>query len=200
MKMNSSLECFFSFLLLISISPLLICLFIIAKIDTDVWGVFYQKRIGKNAMLFTLIKFRTIHPQTRKISPIGKWLRKYKLDELPQLINILNGTMSFVGPRPDVPGYADELIGEDRVILNVKPGVTGLASLKYRNEEQLLASQENPQYYNDNVIWPDKIRINKWYAENHNFIIDLKILWHTIIPLKLNVEDFMKNNTKINSH
>lgn len=200
MKLIRSFEWILSLLMTIVLTPLSVILFLLATIDSGDFGLFCQKRIGRQGKKFTLYKLRTIHPRNQTISSIGKFLRKYKLDELPQLINILNGTMSFVGPRPDVPGYADELIGEDRVILNVKPGVTGLASLKYRNEEQLLASQENPQYYNDNMIWPDKIRINKWYAENHNFIIDLKILWHTIIPLKLNVEDFMKNNTSINFH
>jgi lipopolysaccharide/colanic/teichoic acid biosynthesis glycosyltransferase len=87
-------------------------------------------------------------------------------------------------------------MGDDRVILNIRPGVTGLASIKYRNEEYILAQQPNPLNYNDAVIWPDKIRINKWYAENHTFLIDVKILWYTIIPVSLDIEQFMVKNSK----
>lgn len=183
----------FAGVLLILGSIFLIFLVFLSAIDTGVFGLFRQSRIGKNAKPFTLYKLRTIHPKTQKISPIGRWFRKYKLDELPQLINILNGTMSFVGPRPDIPGYADELERENRIILKLKPGVTGLASLKYRNEEQLLATQQNPKEYNDNVIWPDKVRINKWYAENQTFLMDLKILFYTFVPVSFDVELFMKH-------
>jgi lipopolysaccharide/colanic/teichoic acid biosynthesis glycosyltransferase len=175
---------------------LLLVLLGISAFDTGIFSLFKQSRIGKNANKFTLYKLRTIHPKTQTISSLGKLLRKYKLDELPQLINIINGTMSFVGPRPDIPGYADKLTGDDQVILNIRPGVTGLASIKYRNEEQLLASQMNPQDYNDTIIWPDKVRINKWYAENYTFILDIKILWYTLIPVPLDIEQFMKDNTK----
>lgn len=190
--------CIFLVCILISVflTPLLISL-LFASIDTNSSGIFVQSRIGKNAKNFTLYKLQTIHPKTRKISTIGKFLRRYKLDELPQLFNILNGTMSFVGPRPDIPGYADVLKGDDRVILKIRPGVTGLASLKYRNEEQILANQLNPLEYNDNIIWPDKVRINKWYAENQTFIIDVKILFHTIIPKPINIDQFIKKNSKI---
>lgn len=193
MKLNRSFELVLSFLMLVTLAPLLIVLLLIATMDSGNFGLFSQKRIGKNAKPFTLYKLRTIHPKTQKISPIGRWFRKYKLDELPQLINILNGTMSFVGPRPDIPGYADELERENRIILKLKPGVTGLASLKYRNEEQLLATQQNPKEYNDNVIWPDKVRINKWYAENQTFLMDLKILFYTFVPVSFDVELFMKH-------
>ena len=99
--------------------------------------------------------------------------------------------MTFVGPRPDVAGYADKLEGADRIILNLKPGLTGLASLKYHNEEQLLAQQTNPQQYNDEVIWPDKVRINKWYAQNRNLIMDLQIIFYTLFPASFDVESFM---------
>ena len=183
----------FAGVLLILGSIFLFFLVFLSAIDTGVFGLFRQSRIGKNAKPFTLYKLRTIHPKTQEISPIGRWFRKYKLDELPQLINILNGTMSFVGPRPDIPGYADELERENRIILKLKPGVTGLASLKYRNEEQLLATQQNPKEYNDNVIWPDKVRINKWYAENQTFLMDLKILFYTFVPVSFDVELFMKH-------
>ncbi len=190
-------QIFAGFLLIIGAVFLIVLLFLTA-LDTSVFGLFRQSRIGKNANPFVLYKLRTIHPKTHKISAIGKFLRKYKLDELPQLINILNGSMSFVGPRPDIPGYADKLIGADSVILKVRPGVTGLASIKYRNEEYLLAQQPNPLAYNDTVIWPDKVRINKWYAENQSFKIDIQILWYTIMPLSIDIEDFMVKNSKSN--
>lgn len=196
MKLNRSLEWVLSLLMLIALMPLLMLLFIIATIDSHEFGVFCQQRIGMHGKAFTLYKLQTIHPKKQTISSIGKFLRKCKLDELPQLINILNGTMSFVGPRPDIPGYADKLTGEDRVILNIRPGVTGLASIKYRNEEYLLQQDSDPITYNDTVIWPDKVRINKWYAENQTFIMDIKILWYTLIPTTIDVEQFMADNTK----
>jgi lipopolysaccharide/colanic/teichoic acid biosynthesis glycosyltransferase len=117
----------------------------------------------------------------KRITPIGKILRKYKLDELPQLWNVLTGTMSFVGPRPDVRGYADTLTGEDRVILSIKPGITGPASLYFRNEEELLAKVENPSKYNDEVIWPLKVKINREYIEHYKFIQDIQYILATVL-------------------
>ena len=116
-----------------------------------------------------------------RITPFGAKLRKYKLDELPELWNVLIGDMSFVGPRPDVPGYADKLVGEDRKILLLKPGITGPASIKYRNEEELLAQQADPIKYNDEVIFPDKVKINLNYLENWSFITDIKLIIYTIL-------------------
>jgi lipopolysaccharide/colanic/teichoic acid biosynthesis glycosyltransferase len=115
-----------------------------------------------------------------RITPFGKFIRRYKLDELPQLMNVLVGQMSFVGPRPDVKGYADKLIGDDRIILSVKPGITGPATLMFRDEESLLEKQENPKRYNDEVIWKEKIKINKSYIENWTFISDVKYILKTI--------------------
>ena len=115
-----------------------------------------------------------------RVTPLGAFLRKYKIDELPELWNVLIGDMSFVGPRPDVPGYADKLQGEDRRILELKPGITGPATLKYRNEEELLAMQSNPQTYNDEVIWPDKVRINLEYLRKRTFFGDIKIILQTL--------------------
>lgn len=178
-------------LLVLFLLPLVL-LIIILSTQTKGAPIFSQSRIGKNGTPFTLYKLRTLHPTTNSISTFGKFLRKYKLDELPQLINILKGDMTFVGPRPDVPGYADELKGEDRIILSVRPGVTGLASLKYRNEEYLLAKETDPLFYNDTVIWPDKVRINKWYVENRSLWMDLKILFYTVVPVGLDVEGFME--------
>ena len=153
--------------------------------------VFSQVRIGQNGKEFRLHKFRSMKKvksnttvaaqEQNRITSFGKFMRKYKLDELPELWNIIRGDMSFVGPRPDVPGYADVLEGDDRVILQLKPGLTGAASLKYIHEEELISQQENPQEYNDKVIWPDKIRINKLYYENWSFFTDIKVLIYTVL-------------------
>lgn len=185
----------FSFLGLLFIWPILFVVVILIKIKMPGPVLFKQKRIGKNGKLFTMYKFRTMivnHSGSsvsvkgeNRITPLGSKLRKYKLDELPELWNILIGDMSFVGPRPDVPGYADLLDGEDQIILTVKPGITGPASLKYRNEEELLSMQEDPQYYNDNVLYPDKININKQYIKNWSFLIDVKIIFCTIFNRNL---------------
>lgn len=115
-----------------------------------------------------------------RITVFGQFLRQYKLDELPQLVNVLVGQMSFVGPRPDVKGYADKLEGNDQIILTVKPGITGPATLKFREEESLLGRQTNPKKYNDEVIWKEKIEINKKYIENWTFIGDIKYILKTI--------------------
>ena len=116
-----------------------------------------------------------------RVTKVGKVLRRTSIDELPQLVNILKGDMSFVGPRPDVPGYADKLTGDDRKILLLKPGITGPASLKYRNEEELLAEQEDPQKYNDEILFPDKVRINIEYLDNWSFWYDIKIIVYTVL-------------------
>ena len=155
--------------------------------------LFKQIRIGKNGVPFTIYKLRTIPEGATIPNAWGAFLRSSKLDELPQLLNVLKGEMTLVGPRPDVPGYADLLQGDNRIILTLKPGITGLASLKYRNEEQLLTQQPNPKQYNDEVIWPDKVRINKWYASNRTFLIDLQIIFYTLIPIPFDVDAFMGN-------
>lgn len=152
--------------------------------------LFAQKRVGKDGRLFTMYKFRSMtvgHGGSSvsvagesRITPLGAKLRKYKLDELPELWNVLIGDMSFVGPRPDVPGYADELEGEDRLILKLRPGITGPASLKYRNEEEILAQVADPQKYNDEVIYPDKVRINLDYYYHHSLVGDIKLILQTI--------------------
>lgn len=169
----------------------ILVLVFITAIDTQSNGFFKQERIGQYGKPFLIYKLRTLHLQTSKISVWGKLLRTSKLDEMPQFLNILKGEMTLVGPRPDVSGYADLLQGEDRIILTLKPGITGLASLKYRNEEQLLALQPNPQHYNDEVIWPDKVRINKWYAQNRSLIMDIQIIFYTLVPIPFDVDSFM---------
>ena len=115
-----------------------------------------------------------------RITPVGRFLRKYKLDELPELWNVLIGEMSLVGPRPDVPGYADNLMGDDRRILNFRPGITGAATLKYAKEEELLALQPDPVTYNDEVIFPDKVRINLNYIDKWSFGLDIRIIFVTV--------------------
>ncbi|MDP1621535.1 MAG: sugar transferase [Bacteroidales bacterium] len=152
---------------------------------------FRQKRVGKDGKLFTIIKFRTMAANDgintvtasndNRITKFGAFLRKWKFDELPELINVLTGEMSFVGPRPDVPGYADQLKGHDRKILSLRPGITGPASLKYYNEEEILAGVENPKEYNDRVIFPDKVRINLKYMERISLMEDLRIIVNTIL-------------------
>jgi len=153
--------------------------------------LFTQTRIGKHGSPFTIYKFRTIPKGASLPNAWGRFLRKTKLDELPQIINIVKGEMTLVGPRPDIPGYADQLKGEDRIILTVKPGITGLASLKYRKEEALLNQQQQPQQYNDEVIWPDKVRINKWYVKNKSVGLDCVILFYTLVPIDFDVDTFL---------
>ena len=174
------------------LSPVLIILSLI--IITSPGTVLYsQKRVGRQGRLFTLYKFRTmIHnadtmsggsitvENDDRITAIGKLLRRWKLDELPTLWNVLKGDMSFVGPRPDVPGYADKLEGESRRILEIRPGITGPATLKYSNEEKLLADVDNPKKYNDEVVFPDKIQINLEYVDNWSFWMDIKIIFKTV--------------------
>lgn len=123
--------------------------------------------------------------EENRITPLGKKLRRYKLDELPELWNVLKGDMSFVGPRPDVPGYADKLKGKNRDILKLKPGITGPASLKYRQEEDLLNSVENPQEYNDKIIYPDKVRLNLYYLEHYSFFKDIEMIVCTVLGRKM---------------
>jgi lipopolysaccharide/colanic/teichoic acid biosynthesis glycosyltransferase len=144
----------------------------IAIVDTDTNGIFIQERIGQFGKKFKLYKLRTIQnspSEERRISKTGQFLRKYKLDELPQLFNVLKGDMSLVGPRPDLPGYYDVLEGENRKILELKPGLTSLAALKYYDEEELLGQQQDPLGFNDQVIFPDKVQMNLNYYYNRSF-------------------------------
>ena len=180
-----------SFVGLIVLSPVLLVVALLIRVKMPGGPVlFRQKRVGKDGELFTMVKFRSMSVShggssvsvagESRITPLGAKLRKYKLDELPELWNVLVGDMSFVGPRPDVPGYADKLVGEDRVILKLRPGITGPASLKYRNEEELLAGVDDPQSYNDTVIFPDKVRINKEYYYNWSFRKDIRYILQTV--------------------
>lgn len=183
---------FASFFGLLLIWPLLIIFAILIKIKMPGGPAFFtQKRVGLNGKLFTMYKFRSMtvgHSGSSisvagesRITPFGAILRKYKIDELPELWNVLKGDMSFVGPRPDVPGYADALVGKDRDVLKLRPGITGPASLKYRNEEEILAKVEDPIAYNNEVIFPDKVRINLYYYNNYSFWMDIKMILCTVL-------------------
>ncbi|NNE35563.1 MAG: sugar transferase [Rhodothermales bacterium] len=162
----------------------------VATIDTGANGIFTQRRVGQDGRPFTIFKIRTMRSGSSassvtvsgdpRVTHIGRIWRKLKIDELPQLLNVLTGQMSFVGPRPDVPGFADKLQGEDRIILTVRPGITGPATLKYRYEEELLASVADPDDHNREVIFPDKLRLNREYVENWSFARDIHYIWATI--------------------
>ena len=180
---------------LLFLVPVLLVIALLIKLRMGGAVFFSQSRVGRNAHPFKMIKFRsmqavhngssiTVKGESR-ITPLGAVLRKYKLDELPELWNVLKGEMSMVGPRPDVPGYADKLIGSDRLVLSIRPGITGPASLKYSNEEEILALQKYPYNYNEEVIFPDKVRININYIQNWSFGLDLKIIIFTLLGLKL---------------
>lgn len=188
------LVAFFGLLFLL---PVLVVMALLIRIKMPDGPVFFrQKRVGKDGRLFTIFKIRTMEVDDAggssvsvageaRITPLGARLRKYKLDELPELWNVLKGDMSFVGPRPDMPGYADALTGEDREILQLRPGITGPATLKYRNEEEILSCVDDPQRYNDEIIFPDKVRINRYYLHHYSFWMDLKLILATVLGKKI---------------
>jgi len=165
---------------------------IVATIETRSNGFFVQQRVGKDGKLFDVIKIKTMKivkgvettvtsSNDARITATGAFFRKTKIDELPQLWNVLLGQMSFVGPRPDVPGYADRLKGKDKIILSVRPGITGPAQLAYKNEEEILAKQDDIIKCNNEVIWPDKVAINMKYIENYSFFKDIYYIWKTVV-------------------
>jgi len=170
---------------------LIILAAVLARLDTGESGFFTQTRVGQRGKLFKLVKIRTMRPSASidttvttandsRITRLGKFFRKTKIDELPQLMNVLIGQMSLVGPRPDVPGFADQLKGEQKIILSIKPGITGPATLAYRNEEELLTSVANPEEYNEEVIFPDKVRMNMDYIKNYSLLGDVRYIIATI--------------------
>ena len=178
---------------IIVLLPVLLIIFIIHKIVMPKGKfLFMQERIGQYGKPFNIYKIRSMKDDCdinntfvttandERITPFGRWLRRTKIDEIVELINVLKGEMSFVGPRPDVAGYADKLQGSARKILELRPGITGPASLKYINEEELLAKVDNPQKYNDEVIYPDKVKINLEYYHNRTFWGDIRIILKTI--------------------
>ena len=194
-----------SFIGLLLIWPLLLVIALLVRVKIGRPVLFVQERISKDGKRFKIHKFRTMEAGCdespvsiageERITPLGAKLRHYKLDELPELWDVFIGKMSFVGPRPDVPGYADKLEGDDRDVLKLRPGITGPATLKYRDEENLIAEhvkqaktqgdsrseQEIALWYNDNVIWPDKIRINRYYLHNYSFWTDIKLIFATVL-------------------
>lgn len=204
---------------LISLSPVLLIVALLIKWKMPGPILFCQQRVGRYGEIFTVYKFRTMtvkaeasvasrnseatsiaSQEQSRITPLGEKLRRYKLDELPELWNVLKGDMSFVGPRPDVPGYADQLKGEDREVLLLRPGITGPASLKYRNEEDILEAVDEAlqkgrsglpmvittvQEYNDNVIYPDKVRLNRYYLHHYSFIKDIKMIVCTVLGKRM---------------
>ncbi len=171
---------------------LMLAAWIVASFETKSNGLFMQERIGKEGKPFFVYKIKTMKPirgidttvttsGDSRITTSGAFFRKTKIDELPQLFNVLFGTMSFVGPRPDVPGFADKLEGEDRIILSLYPGITGPASLKYKNEEVLLSKQKDPERYNRDVIWSDKVEINKMYMKHWSLKKDINYMIKTVL-------------------
>lgn len=190
--------------------PVLLLVAILVKIKMPGGPVFFvQKRVGRDGRLFDCHKFRTMTVKHNgstvsvagdsRITPFGATLRHYKLDELPGLWDVLIGNMSFVGPRPDVPGYADKLEGEDRKVLKLRPGITGPATLKYRLEDEMIANyvslkqkEGDPRdaqtiavEYNDTIIYPDKVRINRYYLHHYSFIKDIQMIFCTVLGQKM---------------
>ncbi len=185
----------FALLGLVILFPLLLIIAIIVKLDSKGPVLFIQERVGQYNIEFNIYKFRTMYVKSQKkglltigdndsrVTKIGYFLRKYKIDEFPQLINIIKGDMSFVGPRPELRYYVDFYKPEDLVIFKIKPGITGLASLAYRNEVELLKKAEDPQKYFIETIIPDKLRYNKMYLKKRNFIFDLKLILKTLFKV-----------------
>ncbi len=199
-----------AFVGLVCLWPILLIVAIFVKIKMPGGPVFFvQKRVGKDGKLFNCHKFRTMTVKHNgstvsvagdsRITPLGATLRHYKLDELPGLWDVLIGKMSFVGPRPDVPGYADKLEGEDRVVLKLRPGITGPATLKYRLEDEMISEyvakkqaegdtrsmQEIATEYNDQIIYPDKVRINRYYYNHYSFIKDIQMIICTVLGKRM---------------
>jgi lipopolysaccharide/colanic/teichoic acid biosynthesis glycosyltransferase len=179
---------------LVLLSPVLLVLMLGVKLTSPGPALYRQTRVGRDGSFFSMLKVRTMHysPEDEgshittagddRITTYGKLLRRYKLDELPQVWNVLKGDMSFVGPRPDVPGYADQLRGDERRVLDIRPGITGPSSLYFRDEEELLAEVDEPVEHNDRVLYPIKTRLNLEYLDSWSFSRDLGYLLVTIVP------------------
>jgi lipopolysaccharide/colanic/teichoic acid biosynthesis glycosyltransferase len=183
---------FVAFFGLIASGWLILLAFLLASLDTRSNGFFVQERVGQNGRIFRVFKIKTMVAREGvsttvtksgdpRITTLGHFFRKTKIDELPQLWNVFVGDMSFVGPRPDVAGFADQLEGADKALLSIRPGITGPATLKYRNEEAFLAEVADPETYNFQVLWPDKVRINLEYIHNWSFRSDLGYIWKTVV-------------------
>lgn len=184
---------------LVCLSWLYLIVAILIKVKMPEGPVFFvQKRVGRCGKLVKVHKFRSMTVQkkneaftgiaaieTNRITPLGAKLRRYKIDELPELWDVFIGNMSFVGPRPDIPGYADQLKGDDLEVLRLRPGITGPASMKYRNEEEILASVDDPRKYNDEMIYPDKVRLNRYYLHNYSFVKDIQMIICTVLGKRM---------------
>lgn len=196
-KINEIIKRIFDFLAsllgIIILSPILLIVAIAIKIDSKGDILFLQKRMGKNGIPFYIYKFRTMVSDAEKlgkqitvgkdnrITKVGAFLRKYKIDELPQLFNVLKGDMSLVGPRPEVPKYVELYTELERRVLKVRPGITDLASLRYKDENDILGKVDNPEEYYINVIMKDKLKLNLEYIEKSNLIFDISLIFKTII-------------------
>ena len=196
-KLNSIIKRIFDFFAaligIIILSPILLIVSIAIKMDSTGDILFLQKRVGKDGKEFNIYKFRTMVTDAEKlgkqitvgkdnrITKVGAFLRKYKIDELPQLFNVLKGDMSLVGPRPEVPKYVELYNEEQRKVLSVRPGITDLASLKYSDENDILGKVENPEEYYINVIMKDKLTLNLEYIEKSNLFFDISLVIKTII-------------------
>ena len=203
-----------AFIGLLLLWPLLVVVAVLIRIKMPGGPAFFtQKRVGKGGKLFTCHKFRSMTVKHNgssvsvagdsRITPFGATLRHYKIDELPGLWDVMIGNMSFVGPRPDVPGYADKLTGEDREVLQLRPGITGPATLKYRLEDEMISdyvakkqkegdtrpAQEIAVEYNDQVLYPDKVRINRYYLHHYSFIKDIQMILCTVLGKKMKYGD-----------
>lgn len=195
MIIKRAFDIVFSALGLILLAPILLLIAILIKLDSKGPVLFIQGRVGKNNKDFNIYKFRTMRIQSEKgglltlgnndsrITKIGYFLRRYKIDEFPQLINILKGDMSFVGPRPELRYYVNFYNEDDMKIFQVRPGITGLASLKYRNEVELLKAAKDPETFFIETIIPDKLKFNKEYIKRRNFFFDLKLIALTVVKV-----------------
>lgn len=173
-----------SFVAIIILIPVFFILFVIASLDTGFPGIFKQERIGRFGNIFVIYKFKTYHSEKHTKSSVGTFMRRTKLDELPQLFNIIKGDMSLVGPRPDISGYYDLLQDENQLILNLKPGLTSEAGILYKNEDEILNQQKDPLRYNDEVLFPEKVKMNLKYYHQLSFKNDMYILLKTFSVLR----------------
>ncbi|MBA4084748.1 sugar transferase [Janibacter terrae] len=176
---------------LVATSPIIAVAVAAATVSTRRWGIYSQERVGRDGELIRVHKVRSMRPvpgvtttvtagSDPRITRVGAWLRRLKVDELPQLVNVVRGEMSIVGPRPDVVGWADRLEGDDRLVLSVRPGITGPASIAFRHEEDMLAAADDPETYNREVIWPQKVRLNREYVESWSLREDLRWIVATL--------------------
>ena len=191
--LKRSFDVVFSLLSLMMLAPVLLIIAIIIKLDSKGSTLFIQPRVGKNNKDFNIFKFRTMYVESDKkglltlgnhdsrITKVGYFLRRYKIDEFPQLLNILIGHMSFVGPRPELRKYVNYYKEDDMIIFSVRPGITGLASIEYRNEVELLKAADDPEQYFVHTIIPEKLKLNKRYIKNKNFFFDLKLMIITVV-------------------